>query len=460
MWETWNDVFRAGRAQLRQRAARPPKQLGPPETLLRRLRLSRARHHEPAADRRLGSAGRRRGEAQDGAAARPLRRTGARRTAQAGQSRHRERRRDPEAVARGRDAAPGRRQRPVPAGRVRRRPPAGEQGRRPCRIPRPGRVLSAHLPDREPQGHARRRGAAAHRRRRRPGRQAADQLRRRQDPLDARALPPLLGECRSEQAVGRRRVDAGRRRLEAAEGEPRGPGGQPYLAGQSGHQAGRHGGAHAVGRAGLPVGRRGGLCARRQGRRARHEPGRHPARAPRRVRAVPDPDRRMGRLRAPAARPERPAGRQLRDPVHLRPGADRIREAGRQLPARRQPPGVGHFRFPAHAVRRHRGGRPARPRGARAPAQRRRAHRVVVAGRPAPKRDSRSSAGGCSSRSPTRPGSRTATSSPAPSPTSTAASSRSFRPSAAMPTTSSASRPPIPFIRRSSTACTPTGRRW
>ena len=94
---------------------------------------------------------------------------------------------------------------------------------------------------------------------------------------------------------GRRRVDAGRRRLEAAEGEPRGPGGQPYLARQSGHQAGRYGGAHVVGRAGLPVGRRGGLCARRQGRRARHEHGRHPARAPRRARAVPDPDRRVGR---------------------------------------------------------------------------------------------------------------------------------------------------------------------
>ena len=81
-------------------------------------------------------------------------------------------------------------------------------------------------------------------------------------------------------------------------------------------------------------------------------------------------------------------------------------------------------------------------------------------GRPALRRGSRSSAGGCSSRSPTRPGSRTATSSPAPSPTSTAASSRSFRPSAATPTTSSASRPPIRSIRRSSTACTPTGRRW
>ena len=37
---------------------------------------------------------------------------------------------------------------------------------------------------------------------------------------------------------------------------------------------------------------------------------------------------------------------------------------------------------------------------------------------------------------------------------------RSFRPSAATPTTSSASRPLIRSIRRSSTACTPTGRRW
>ena len=39
-----------------------------------------------------------------------------------------------------------------------------------------------------------------------------------------------------------------------------------------------------------------------------------------RVRPVPDPDRRVGRLCAPAPRPERSARRRLRDPVHLRPG--------------------------------------------------------------------------------------------------------------------------------------------
>ena len=44
---------------------------------------------------------------------------------------------------------------------------------------------------------------------------------------------------------------------------------------------------------------------------------------------MPDPDRRVGRLRAPAPRPERPAGGQLRDPVHLRPGAHRVGQGWR-----------------------------------------------------------------------------------------------------------------------------------
>ena len=62
-------------------------------------------------------------------------------------------------------------------------------------------------------------------------------------------------------------------------------------------------------------------------RREGDEPRRRAARAVQRVRAVPDPDRRVGGLRAPAPRPERPAGRRLRDAVHLRPGADRVGEA-------------------------------------------------------------------------------------------------------------------------------------
>ena len=55
----------------------------------------------------------------------------------------------------------------------------------------------------------------------------------------------------------------------------------------------------------------------------------------RRVRSLPRPDRRMGGLCAAAPRPERLAGRRLRNPVHLRPGADRVGEARQELPARR-----------------------------------------------------------------------------------------------------------------------------
>ena len=40
-----------------------------------------------------------------------------------------------------------------------------------------------------------------------------------------------------------------------------------------------------------------------------------------------DPDRRVGCLRPPAPRPERPAGRQLRDALHVRPGAHRVGQA-------------------------------------------------------------------------------------------------------------------------------------
>jgi hypothetical protein len=49
-----------------------------------------------------------------------------------------------------------------------------------------------------------------------------------------------------------------------------------------------------------------------------------------------DPDRRMGRLRPPAPRPEQPARRELRDSVHLRPGAHRVGQTCGQLPARNQ----------------------------------------------------------------------------------------------------------------------------
>ena len=61
------------------------------------------------------------------------------------------------------------------------------------------------------------------------------------------------------------------------------------------------------------------FAARRGRRREGHEPRRRAARAVQRVRALPGPDRRVGGLRAPAPRPERPAGGQLRDAVHASP---------------------------------------------------------------------------------------------------------------------------------------------
>jgi hypothetical protein len=81
-------------------------------------------------------------------------------------------------------------------------------------------------------------------------------------------------------------------------------------------------------------------------------------------------------------------------------------------------------------------------------------------GRPPPRRASRSSADGCSSRWPTPPSSRTGTWWRGPSPSSTAPSSPSSLPSAARPNTSSASRRPTRSTRRSSTGSTRTGRPW
>ena len=131
-----------------------------------------------------------------------------------------------------------------------------------------------------------------------------------------------------------------------------------------------------------------------------------------------------------------------------------------ELPARDQPAGLGHLGLASHPGRRRRGGRPARPRGARSAAQRGRPRGVVVA--------AGERRGGLRDRAPAavraagRPqaSSRTATWWRAPSPTSTGRSTRSSRPSAATPTTRNASRRPTRSIRRSSTASTPTGPRW
>ena len=60
---------------------------------------------------------------------------------------------------------------------------------------------------------------------------------------------------------------------------------------------------------------------------------------------VPDPHRRVGRLRAPAPRRPGPAGRHLRDAVHLRPGAYRGGAGCGALPAAYLAPRLGYHRL-------------------------------------------------------------------------------------------------------------------
>ncbi len=274
------------------------------------------------------------------------------------------------------------------------------------------------------------------------------------------ALYHLFSGIAPSELAGIDAVLAEAGREDAADGEARGAGGQQDLARQSRHQARRHRGAHAVGRAGLAARRQEGVRARQGRRREGDQPRRRAARAVQRVRAVPDPDRRVGGLRAPAPRPERPAGGRLRDPVHLRPGADRVGQAGEELPAGDQPAGLGHRGLAAHPGRRRGGGRHARARGARPAAQRGRAGGVVVAAgeRRGGLRDRAAAAVRAARRpgavqGPRRGGARLRR--PLPH-----AARRSSRPSAATPTTRSASRPPTRSTRRSSTGSTPTGPRW
>jgi hypothetical protein len=261
----------------------------------------------------------------------------------------RERRgRQPQALARSGDAACRRGQRSLPAGRVRRRSVAGASGRGDRRIQEPGRVLPPHLPDRKPEGDAGRRGAAPHHRPRRPGGAVADQLRRRQDALDAGALPPVLGH-RADRAGRHRRSDVRRGRQQDSDRPARGAGGQQDFSGQPVDQARRHACAYAVGRTGLAAWRQTGVRAAGRRRRESDQPRRRAARAVQRLRPVRDPGRRVGGLCAPTPRPERPARRRLRNTIHLCAGADRIGEAGEELPAGDQLAGVGYLRLATHA---------------------------------------------------------------------------------------------------------------
>ncbi len=211
------------------------------------------------------------------------------------------------------------------------------------RVPRPGRVLPPHLPDREPQGDA-------------GGRPAAPRLAGGGDPVvqlqtnfgggkthSMLALYHLFSGIAPTELAGIDAVMSDAGVEHGSDRAARGPGGQQDLARQPERQARRHRGAHPVGRAGLAAGRQAGLRPRTGRRREGHQSRRCAARAVQRIRPLPDPGGRVGRLRAPAPRPERSAGRRFRDPIQLRPGPDRIGQAGEELPAGDQPAGLGYL---------------------------------------------------------------------------------------------------------------------
>ena len=220
------------------------------------------------------------------------------------------------------------RRRPLRAGGVRRGPRPGRPRRGRQRVRRPARVLRAHVPHRGPAAPPDRRAPAAGRDRRRPGRRAPDQLRRRQDALDARALPPRLrrsarracpGSSASSPRPGwpRCRRYPGRARRDGA------------LAGQPRVDR-RPRDPHAVGRARLAARRRGRVRDARRGR-----PDRRHARAPTSsARSSPTtprrhPHRRVGDLHPPAVGQGRPARRDVRRHHLLRPAAHRGRRRSR-----------------------------------------------------------------------------------------------------------------------------------
>ena len=127
----------------------------------------------------------------------------------------------------------------------------------------------------------------------------------------------------------------------------------------------------------------------------RSNPGDALGHADRRLRAVPDPDRRVGRLRAAAVRARGPGRRDVRHAVHVRADADRGGQGGARGAAGGVHPGVvgravgggGRARRDRHRGRRaERGGGPGPAAAGDPPDRRPVAARVaggVVRDRPA-----------------------------------------------------------------------------
>ena len=336
---------RAGRAQPGVRSRHSPEPLGPPAALFRRRGLPGAGPGRAPAPRRLRKtgwpAGRDEGRAPAPALRRALPRPGTP-PPEADQGQPGRTGRGTRPLAGGDHPSRGRLRGPLPAGRVRGRSPRRPSGAGADRpgIPRPPAVLPAHPPDGRPQGAPDRCRAAAFRRGRRPGGGPPDELRRREDPLDAGALPPLLGDARLGAPRNRGPASRGGDREPSCRRPFRGPGREPDFAGEPGPQTGRRPRPDPVGRDRLAAGREGRLPPRPERRQARNEPGSRARHAAPRLRPLPDPGGRMGGLCPPAARPIGPSRRFLRDPVFLRPEPHRVGEGGGELPAGHLPAGL------------------------------------------------------------------------------------------------------------------------
>ena len=381
-WYPFDDAIGRVGQGVREGAARGAQRLGAQQVVQRRRRLPLPGHRRAAAGRDRRAVGRRRGQGDPAGPAPPDRRQGRPEGAEVGGGHARVG--GAAAVARGPCAPRRRRDRQLPGRRVRRRPLQGRRDRgRGQGLRRAGPVLRAHLPDRGPARPDRPRGAAAGRRPERlAGHQPADELRRRQDALDARAVAPGVRHAARRLPAGRpgaARRDAVRRagRRRPARRARR----QPHLAVGLG-QGRRDAGQHDLGRARLAARRQGGVRDGRDRGRRPHPAREGAARAAQRLRAGGDPDRRVGRLRAQPRRPRRPRRRDVRRPVHLRAVADRGGQGHAGRAAGDLDPRVGERRRRRAGRRQRRGGRRrARPRGAQAPAERRAARRRPVAAR-------------------------------------------------------------------------------
>ena len=216
-------------------------------------------------------------------------------------------------------------------------------GRGPRRVHGPGRVLPAHLPDRRPAPTADAGRSTHHARGWRARRRPADQLRWREDALDDRALPPVLraaGDGFPAGGPGSPRRPLASRNCPACAvrswSAPRCRPGQPEVKPDGtevrtlwGEIAWQLGGAD-------------GYQLVAEADRTATSPGQAHVRGVPALRAVPGPDRRVGRLRPAALRDVRAAARRhVRDAVLVRADPGRRSDRGSRCAARGVAAGVG-----------------------------------------------------------------------------------------------------------------------